>query len=195
MTKQDIENVVSVFYPSGVKIYYINAAQGRPLTPPFKRAFISAGITSSFKTLKDLCDNLDNIRRYHATLGIIKTTRDYSGKYYNEIIKMGDDLTEEDQFKVSSFKGGSFEKVLDRTQALYIYDELVSTEYLDEQATELNRLITLIDEKGSWEDLAILFDVVNDIPKVSLFHRHVNYLKGADGAEYRIGILIEEVRN
>ena len=108
---------------------------------------------------------------------------------------MGDDLTEEDQFKVSSFKGGSFEKVLDRTQALYIYDELVSTEYLDEQATELNRLITLIDEKGSWEDLAILFDVVNDIPKVSLFHRHVNYLKEADGAEYRIGILIEEVRN
>ena len=194
MTKQDIENVVSVFYSSGVKVYYINAAQGRPLTPPFKRAFISAGITSSFKTLKELCDNLDNVKRYHANLGIIKTTRDYSGKYYNEIVRIGD-LTEDDQFSVTSFKGGDFEKVLDRTLALDVYDELVAAEYLEEQAAELNRLITLIDEKDGWDDLAILFDIVNEVPKVSLFHRHVNYLKSEDGTEYRIGILIENSKN
>lgn len=191
MTKQDIENTVSLFYPAGIKVYYINSASGSELTPPYRRVFVSLGITSSIKTISEIKDSLNNINYLNATLATLKTTRNASGRYFNEVVRIGD-YTKDDQYIATKITGGEFEKILDRAAALDVYEELLHSEHV-EQANELKELIRRLDEKDCWDTLAVCFNIIDNVPTISPFHRYINYyVDPENGTEYRIGILVEE---
>jgi len=191
MTKQEIENTVSLFYPSSLKVYYINSINGSELTPPYRRVFVSLGITSSIKTISEVRDCLNNINYLKATIATIRTIRNSAGRYLNEVVKIGD-YTRDDQYVATDLNGGEFEKILDRAAALHMYEELQHSEHVD-QANEINAIIEKLDEKDCWDDMAICFDIVDNIPTVVPFHRYINYrLDQQSRAEYRIGILVEE---
>jgi len=190
MTKQEIERTVSLFYPAGVKTIYINSENGTDLNPPYSQIFVSLGITSSIKTLNEVRDNLNNISYLSATLATTKSIRKEDGKYSNEILKFGE-YTKDDQYLATSMCGGEFEKILDRAASIDMYEELMHSEHVD-QANQLKEMIGRLDEKNCWEDMAIAFDIVDNVPTISQFHRYVNYRKDQEtGAEYRIGILVE----
>ena len=190
MTKQEIERTVSLFYPASVKTIYINTVNGTELIPPYPQVFVSLGITSSIKTLNEVRDNLNSISYLSATLATTKSIRKEDGKYSNEVLKFGE-YTKDDQYLATNMSGGEFEKILDRAASLDMYEELMQSEHVD-QANQLKELIGRLDEKDCWGDMAIAFDIVDDTPMISLFHRYVNYRKDQEtGAEYRIGILVE----
>ena len=191
MTKQEIEDTVSLFYPSSIKVFYVNYAGGSELTPPFRHAFVSLGITTSIKTMSELRDNLNNIDYLKATLATVRTIRNESGRYCNEVLKFGD-YTQADQYKAEKASDSEYERLLDRDASLDMYEELLGVEHTD-LAEKLKSTINLFDEKGLWKDMAILFDIVDGKPRISSFHKFVNYrVDPQKNAEYRIGIMVEE---
>lgn len=194
MTKQEIETTVSLFYPSAVKVYYINSSNGHELKPPFKYMFVSLGITSSIKTLYDLRDTLNKISYIKASLSTISTRRNETGRYFNEVIKVGD-YSKEDQYRAAELDNpGEFGKVLDKEASEGMCEELTRSGHLD-QVQRLREIMAYIDEKECWSDMLVLFNIVDGVPTVEPLHQKVNYmLDPKTGIEYRIGILIEETK-
>ena len=191
MTKQEIESTVSLFYPATVKVYYVNSSKGVELTPPYERIFVSLGITTSIKMLEEVRNNLDSVSYLKATLATLHTIRTDSGRYCNEIIKIGD-YTKDDQYSATKLSGGEFEKILDRAASFDMYDELLHSEQV-EVANELKTMIEHFDEKDCWDEMAVVFDIFEGIPFVKPFHRYINYhMDPSTKSEYRIGILVEE---
>lgn len=191
MTKQEIENTVSLFYPSTVKVYYINSSNGKEYVPPYRRIFVSLGITSSIETISQIKDCLDSISYLNASLATIRTVRNSEGRYLNEVIRMGDDYTQEDQYVATGLKDSTeSDVILDREAALDLSDKLTDdTNY--ELSYQLKALISKFDEKGCWSDLGISYN--KEEKTVVPFHKYINYRQDKEtGAEYRIGIVVEE---
>lgn len=174
--KDQIQELVGLFYSTPFKTFYVNSKDGKSFTAP-TGVFVSLGITTSLKSLEGIKDILNNYNDYNAKIVEIKSTK-VSNQFLNVISK-----TEGiDQYEMEEIPENC-------------YDREGSLEYFPKSTVEESKWKALFDKiessETSWEDKLLQEESPGE---VRIFHKKVNYKKASDLAEYRIGIYVTEVQ-
>lgn len=182
LDKDRVHEIVEIFYQKPpFKTFYVNSTDGLEFCKPLG-VFISLGITTSLKVLKDLRDVLNRTPGMKASIVEIESTK-VAGQFMNRVVR------EEPESQYIVDPGTVFPNtVLGEAEANRLLSELSSSGKNNEYV-KLRDTILRVTESGSWEDKKVM--------KMSeggyrVFHRYVNYKKEGD-LEKRLGIYVEEV--
>lgn len=173
--KEQIHELVGLFYTTPYKTFYVNSIDGKSFTKP-TGVFVSLGITTSLKSIESIKDILDNYQGFAAEVVEIKSTK-VSGQFLNVISKR-DNISQYDMEVIP-------EKCFNREESL---------EYFPKTSIEEHKWKALFEKidasENSWEDKLLQ----DENGEVRIFHKKVNYRKSQEeDAEYRIGIYVTEV--
>ena len=83
--KDQIHELVGLFYTTPYKTFYVNSVDGKSFTKP-TGVFVSLGITTSLKSIEGIKDILNNYQGFSAEVVEIKSTK-VSGQFLNVISK------------------------------------------------------------------------------------------------------------
>ena len=186
INRENIHELVEVFYQHPFKTFYVNSLDGVNFIKPVG-VFVSLGITTSIKVLEKIKDDLIN-NGYSACLTEI-TSRKVNDRFLNTL----NCTTGANQYKLSVFD----ENMLDEQAAKKklsdmkeLMDPEQSLEILKKYAPKISKLESLINklsDSNGWNDHLIQ----EDEDDFRIFHRNINYKREGD-IEYRLGIYVHE---
>lgn len=188
ITREEVNDLVSIFYQPTFKTFYINSVDGVHFVKPLG-IFVSLGITTSLKSIESIKNILGE--KYNAVLANI-SSKNIGNQHMNTLI----DISNPTQYTLEEFDSNIFT----REQAL---EELSNLKYqmkpgedlrvLQDYApmiTRLQDLIEKLDKDNGWEDHLIQREP-EAMFSYRIFHKKVNYMKSGD-VEYRLGIYVSE---
>ena len=192
-TKERLRDLVSVFYRSTFKIFYINSQDGETFTKP-TGFFVSLGITTSPSILENMKDILES-NGFNAKVCELSSKK-FGGQYLNTI-------TSEPfpkQYELTVFG----DDILDHDKAVNLLEEIKGRINNDQdiemlkilvpKASRLEELINKLDRTSGWDLHMIQHNILGDVENFNILHKFVNY-KLVDGVEYRLGIYVSESNN
>lgn len=196
ISRDEVKKLVEVFYPRPFKTFYVNSLDGQEFVNPFG-VFVSLGITTSFKTMNNIKDIIDNSRDFNGKLVEIASKK-IGDQYLNFInnetpkqiqiptVPQGATYLRDPKEYILNEKNARIE--LEKMKDLMHPDQDVNI--LQEYAPRIGQLENLIrtieETEGDWENYWILRTSDNTY---KLFHRYINYANCGD-VEYRVGIFV-----
>lgn len=198
INKDDIKRIVEVFYQPPFKTFYINSTDGETFTKPLG-VFVSLGITTSLKVMKNIQDILNNTSQYSAQIVEI-SSRKVMGQFLNTVtnpepsqMQIPDIPTakrmsksQEEEFILDQF--GSLKELETLRDFMYPDQDIkILQEYAPKIGT-LEGLIDKLNKENGWEEHWIS---KKSSGEYKLFHRYINYSNMGD-IEYRIGIYVTQ---
>lgn len=188
MTREEIKNLVGVFYHPTFKTFYINSTDGKTFVHQ-TGVFVSFGLTTSMKVLDNMKEILNTHQGYKAVIAEISSKK-IAEQFLNTVIRTKDI----EQYKITEFS----DDMLDREAAIKELDHLKEHMNLEEdlevikavtpKISKLSSLISKLDKQESWDCHLIQRD---EKDYYRIFHKLVNYKQEGD-LEYRIGIYVTE---
>lgn len=198
INRDDVRSLVEVFYQPPFKTFYVNSIDGREFTKPVG-IFVSLGITTSLKTIDNICDIINNSEKYSAKVVEIASKR-ISGQFLNYVTTENPEqihidtiqqgvLFLNDRDKGEKLIDQKFSKIeLEHMKDLMHPDQDIST--LQTYAPKIKSLESLIsqieNDPEGWNGYWILKRADGSY---KLFHRYINYSNMGD-VEYRVGIFV-----
>lgn len=193
INRDKVHELVGIFYQPTYKTFYINSPDGQTVTEPLG-VFVSLGITTSRKTLENICNIISSNKEYVAQIVEIKSQK-IGDTYVNTVIPQ-EPGTIPEQYRLEDIP----EDVLYKEQALEELEQMKNlmtpesdVKILTKYGSRLQRLQYLIDklnESNGW-DSHVIQKCGEEDSAYRIYHLLVNYLK-KDDVEYRIGILVNE---
>lgn len=197
INRDNVRKLVEVFYQPPFKTFYVNSINGEEFCKPFG-VFVSLGITTSKKTLENICDIINNSENYNARLVEIASKK-VGNQFLNYITNLNPEQIHIDTMAqaVLFLKNPKEEWILDekfsrieleKMKDLLHPDQDISTiQEIAPKISSLESLINQIDKDPSgWNNFWIL---KKSDSTYKLFHRYINYGNMGD-VEYRIGIYV-----
>lgn len=185
--KEQIKELVGVFYQPPFKVFYINSLDGAEFIKPIG-VFVSLGITTSLGLLENIKNIILSTGDYDARLVKISSVKkDINGQYLNTIEGENIDF----QFDVSSVpplcmdETGSKELLRELKSKLTPESDLSLLREYTPKVQKLSELIDKLDRDSSWD----LHMIIPTTSGYKIFHKKVNYIQ-KDEKEYRIGIYV-----
>jgi hypothetical protein len=185
VSREKVYELVSMFYQSKFKTFYINSLDGEEFVQP-TGVFVSLGMTTSLDQLNNITNAINVCDKYTAKLVEIKSEK-RDGIFINTV-------TSETPTQYGI--GETQEKLLNLEETEELIKKL-NEQLLSANAAEMNilgkrlrRLMYLksqLDSTEGW-DIHAIQDLGDDF---KIYHLKVNYKKESD-TEYRIGILVNE---
>lgn len=170
--KDQIHEIVEVFYQNPFKTFYVNSEDGTKFVKPIG-VFVSLGMTTSMNTIENIKDILNNYNDLTAELAEISSKK-VTSQYLNTVVDHGDTVRQYE--------------ILDVPQKCYNREESLEhfKDYPEQTWKSLFDRIEISDDGWSKNYLQELPD-----GSIRIFHRTVNYTKDpSDEIEYRIGIYV-----
>lgn len=189
INKESIHELVEVFYQPTFKTFYVNSSDGNTFQKPLG-VFVSLGITTSLRVLRDIKDILDRSKGLSACLAEIKSIK-VAKQFINTVVN--DDESTISQYKMKIFP----ENCYGRDESLAYLESLKATLSvglgdLSLYAMKISKLTDMIEKLElnpfGWDE-HLIHEVDGDF---RVFHRFVNY-QVSDNAEFRIGIYVKQV--
>ena len=191
--KRKIHDLVGIFYRPTYKTFYVNSIDGESFIKP-TGIFVSLGITTSMKTIKDIGCLIQDSGNEYVTQVVEISSKKVGPQFLNTVINV--DCPQQYWADESKEEG-----ILDEAAAkneLESMMNLMSPEQdlrvLNEYAPKISKLRDLIERLSSIEDgwkLHSIQKVDESEGFYGIYHKLVNYKKEGD-TEYRIGILVRE---
>ena len=150
ITREEVHDLVSIFYQPNFKTFYINSVDGVSFVKPLG-IFVSLGITTSLKSIESIKNILGE--RYNAVLANI-SSKQIGDQHLNTIV----DISNPDQYTLEDFDS----TVLTREQALEELSnlkdrmkpekDLNTLQSIAPIITRLQELINKLDKDNGWEN-------------------------------------------
>lgn len=188
INKDELQELVGVFYRNTFKTFYINSEDGESFSKP-EGIFVSLGITTSPSVLEDI-KNILISNGYTAEITKI-ASRKIAGQFLNSIIRESEYPTQFEVIDHKDFKILSREESLKRLEDLRVLvnpdQNLETLKELVPKISRLEELINKLDRSNGWE----IHYLQETDHSFNIYHRFVNYKKEGD-IEYRIGIYVSK---
>lgn len=198
INRDDVRKLVEVFYQPPFKTFYVNSIDGSEFVKPVG-IFVSLGITTSLRTIDNICDIINNSEKYSSRVVEIASKR-VSGQFLNYVTKENppqihiDTIQQGVLFLPERDKG---EKLIDQKFSMIELEQMKDLMHPDQDiltlqkyAPKIKSLESLIkqieDDPLGWDGYWIL---KKPDESYKLFHRYINYSNMGD-VEYRIGIYV-----
>lgn len=191
--KEEIREIVRVFYQSPFKVFYVNSDDGENFSK-INGCFVSLGLTTSLKTIQDICKILNSTKGYTARLAELKSSR-VCGQFLNSITgKKEDEVQAYDlDFPKDSYDKKGSDMLLENLAEKYKNPEnQLQGEELMELVREIQSIKELqqkISRVSGWDECSIFKDQDGEY---KIFQKHSNYQELPDDVCYRIGIYVEK---
>lgn len=188
VTREEVHDLVSIFYQPTFKTFYINSVDGVNFVKPLG-IFVSLGITTSLKSMESIKNILGE--RYNAVLANI-SSKQIGDQHLNTIV----DISNPTQYTLTEFDSTVFTREQALEELSNLKDQIRPEKDLNilqgyaPIITRLQDLINKLDKDNGWEDHLIQKDTTTD-SFYRIFHKKVNYMK-SDDIEYRLGIYVSE---
>ena len=189
MTREEVKNLVEVFYHPPFKTFYINSLDGKSFVRQ-TGVFVSLGITTSMNVIENIKEIIETHKGYSACIAEISSKK-IAGQFMNTVIKTGSDI---DQYELTEFDSNTMDRETSLKELDSLKEHLTEEEDLEilknvtPKISKLSSLIQKLDKAGTWDSHLIQKDDEEDF---RIFHKFVNYKKDGD-IEYRIGIYVTE---
>ena len=189
ISREDINNLVGVFYHPTFKTFYINSLDEKTFVHQ-TGVFVSLGITTSMKVLNNIKGVIETYQGYSASIVEISSRR-VADQFLNTVIKtqdiqqyeltdLGDDVMD---------RGKAIQELDHLKEKLNVEEDLEVLKDITPKISKLTGLISKLDKQDSWSQHLIQKDVGEEDYRI--FHKFVNYKQEGD-VEYRIGIYVIE---
>lgn len=182
-----LRDIIEMFYQSPFKIFNVNSLDGKKLMKPIGY-FISLGITTSLRTIKDLAEVL-NKSDYDISARIVEL-RSYKNDTWNEFLNVVSDIPE-DQIKKYPSPIMEDTVLLEKSEAESLLETLKKSieegNYTDSYIKQKlqDAMAKLETFEGGWDTHKLM----KKEKGFNIFHNCINYLD-KDNVEYRIGIYV-----
>lgn len=193
INRDKVHELVGIFYQPTYKTFYINSPDGKTVTEPLG-VFVSLGITTSRKTLDNICSIISSNKEYTATVVEISSQK-VGDQYINTVVENPESKPK--QYRLTDIP----EDTMDKSQALEELERMKNLmtpesdlDVLTKYGSRVQRLQYLVDklnESNGWGSHVIQQCGDSDY---RIYHLLVNYVK-RDEIEYRIGILVNEKKD
>ena len=191
INKDEIREIVSVFYQAPFKVFYINSEDGKTFSTP-KGLFVSLGLTTPLGILVDIKNILNSTNGYTARLAELSSSR-VCGQFVNSITSKGPEEIKpyELDFPEDSYDEEGTESLLRQlVDGCKNPDGTVQESGirgLIDQIQKIRDLQHKINSASDWNSSVI----VKNGDSYSIFHKTSNYLQLPDDVSFRIGIYVE----
>lgn len=190
VSREEIHELVGLFYRSSYKTFYVNSSNGKDLLSKPRGVFVSLGMTTSRRVLENIRDFLGGSKKYVSRIAEISSVK-VGEQYLNTLSENNSDPQ---QYRLTVYPEGVMGKDAAMEELEMLRSKMnpaASLETLTEYSHKLNKLRYLVDrldESHGWD--SHLIQKVDD-SDYCMFHCNVNYER-RDGVEYRLGILVQE---
>lgn len=192
INKDKIQELVGLFYQARSKTFYINSSDGKTFSGPVG-IFVSLGITTSEKTLRDIKEVFEQSSLWTAELVELRSSK-VAGQFMNSITKKesnGDEILPYEVRELPELHWEE-EEARERVKQLEQSVECYDTSFEGCEINLFKKLIEKIDTsyQGGWSNHCIYQTPEGDY---KIFFKRVNYRRDEDlGIDYRIGIYVRE---
>lgn len=190
--KEQIRDLVGVFYQPPFKVFYVNSVDGEDFIKPIG-VFVSLGITTSLSLLDNIKNIISATGDYDTRLiEISSVKKDDNGQYLNTIESENIDF----QFDVPNIPDicmdmeKSKETLKELRSKLTPESDIETLREYTPRVQKLSELIDKLDRDSGW-DLHMILPTTSGY---KIFHKKINYIQ-KDGKEYRIGIYVTGKEN
>lgn len=190
VSREKINELVSTFYQSRFKIFYINSKDEKEFCKP-EEAFVSLGMTTSKEQMENITNAINLCDKYSAKIVEISSKKK-DGLYLNTVLRENPE-----QYKASLENISENNVFLNKQEVDSRIEDLktqvekgttaMEIENYGKQLRRLSYVSLQLDESNGWNSHVI--QKIGDDYRI--YHLLVNY-KVDSGVEYRIGILINE---
>ncbi len=190
VSREKINELVSTFYQSRFKIFYINSKDEKDFCKP-EEAFVSLGMTTSKEQMENITNAINLCDKYSAKIVEISSKKK-DGLYLNTVLRENPE-----QYKASLENISENNVFLNKQEVDSRIEDLktqiekgttaMEIENYGKQLRRLSYVSLQLDESNGWSSHVI--QKIGDDYRI--YHLLVNY-KVDSGVEYRIGILINE---
>jgi hypothetical protein len=190
INRDKVHELVGIFYQPTYKTFYINSSDGKAISAEPLGVFVSLGITTSKKTLENICEIISSNKEY--TAKIVEISSQKLGEQYINTVISSDGFPK--QYRLENIPSDTMDKEqsiaeLEKMKGLMTPES--DLEVLTKYGSRVQRLQYLVDklnESNGWPTHVIQRCGDSDY---RIYHLLVNYVK-RDEIEYRIGILVNE---
>jgi hypothetical protein len=195
--KNNVREVVEVFYQAPFKIFSVNSLDGETFTK-VDGVFVSLGLTVPIETITEIKGILNKVKGYKARVAELKST-----KMINQFLNVLTDKEESEinsynlDFPENSYNKEGLEELIKslhlECKEMYSGSEESKIE-LEKFGEKLQKIQTLKDLREkmntvfSWDNSVIFKDSEGNY---KVFHKNSNYLEQGNAC-YRVGIYVEE---
>lgn len=191
INKDDVREIVSVFYQAPFKVFYINSEDGKTFSVP-KGLFVSLGLTTPIEILNDIKNILNSTNGYTARLAELSSSR-VCGQFINTITSKGPDEIKPYvlDFPKDSYDEEGTERLLHQlVDGCKNPDGTVQESGIKSLVDQIQKIRDLqhkINSSSGWDSSVIM----KNGDSYSIFHKTSNYLQLPDDVSFRIGIYVE----
>lgn len=185
VNKEKVHELVSIFYRSNFKTFYINSEDGKEFSKP-GAVFVSLGITTSMSQIDNVKNILTGCGDYSVKVVEIGSKK-IGDTYLNFVSRENpEQYFLDDPPKDLLDREGTQEKIRELEQKI-VNSDAPTMSVLGKLIQRLRYLSDQLDRSGGWETHRIKAEEED----YKIYHLLVNYRKDS-GVEYRVGLLVDE---